>query len=133
SGTGSISRWSLDYVRIRLKTEMLESAGRWLCGTRLWPVWLRIGGMKIGRNCEISTVNDTVPELVVIGDETFFADGIYIAGPRISRATVTLAPVRLGARVFLGNHAVIRCGQCIADDVLIGVCTVGDDRGVPQG
>jgi non-ribosomal peptide synthetase-like protein len=89
--------------------------------------------MRIGRKCEISTIIDTLPELVEIGDETFFADGIYLAGPHITRGTVTLAPVRLGARVFIGNHAVIGCGQSIPDDVLLGVCTVADDRIIRGG
>ncbi|MGE3512130.1 MAG: amino acid adenylation protein, partial [Vicinamibacterales bacterium] len=130
---GVISRWSLAYVRVRLKTETLESAGRWLCGTRLWPVWLRIAGMRLGRDCEISTVIDTVPELVDIGPETFFADGILLGGPHISRGSVTLAPVRLDTRVFLGNHAVVAGGQQIPPDVLIGVCTVADDRRIRPG
>jgi non-ribosomal peptide synthetase-like protein len=133
SRPGCVSRWGLEYVRVRLKTDTLESAGRWLCGTLLWPVWLRMAGMRIGRQCEISTIIDTLPELVEIGDETFFADGIYLAGPHITRGTVTLARVRLGARVFIGNHAVIGCGQSIPDDVLLGVCTVADDRIIRRG
>ena len=125
---GVISRWSLSYVRMRLKVEITESAGRWLCGTLLWPVWLRAAGMKIGRGCEISTIIDTVPELIDIGPDTFFADGIHLGGARIFRGTVTLARVRLGGSVFLGNHAVIRGGQNIPGNVLVGVCTVADDR-----
>ena len=34
-----------------------------------------------------------MPELVEIGPDTFFADGIYLGGPRIQRGTVTLAEV----------------------------------------
>ncbi len=123
---GVISRWSLAYVRVRLKVGIVESAGRWLCGTLLWPVWLRAAGMKIGRGCEISTIIDTIPELVEIGPETFFADGIHLAGPKVSRGTVRLEPVRLGTNVFLGNHAVVDSGLNIPDDVLIGVCTAAD-------
>ena len=29
--------------------------------------------------------------MVDIGEESFFADGIYLAGPRVSRGSVTLA------------------------------------------
>jgi non-ribosomal peptide synthetase-like protein len=128
-----VSRWSPAYLRVRLKTEVLESAGRWLCGTLLWPVWLRAAGMKIGLRSEVGTIIDTVPELVEIGADCFFADGIHLAGPRISRGTVTLAPVRLGDGVFLGNHSVVGCGQTIPDGVLIGVSTVCDDRVMTRG
>src|SRR5581483_2108955 len=109
--TGVISRWSLSYVWVWLKTEMVRSAGVWLSGTLFWPVWLRLAGMRIGRGCEISTIIDVVPEHIEIGAETFFADGIYLGGPRVHRGTVTLNETRLGKNTFLGNHAVIPAGQ----------------------
>jgi non-ribosomal peptide synthetase-like protein len=89
--------------------------------------------MKIGRGSEISTIIDTVPELVEIGTETFFADGIYLGGPRIHQGTVSLTSTRLGKNTFLGNHAVIHAGQALPDDVLLGVCTVADDTVVQPG
>jgi non-ribosomal peptide synthetase-like protein len=124
---GVISRWSPAYLRVRLKSEMLEAAGGWLAGALFWPVWLRWAGMKVGRGCEISTILDTVPELVEIGAGTFLADGIYIGGPRIHRGTVTLAGTRLGGNVYLGNHVVIPAGRSLPGGVLLGVCTVAGE------
>ncbi|HEU5238056.1 MAG TPA: hypothetical protein VFU37_13050, partial [Pyrinomonadaceae bacterium] len=124
---GVISRWSVSYVRIWLKTELVRSAGELLSGTIFWPMWLRLAGMRVGRGCEISTIIDVVPELIEIGEESFFADGIYLCGPRVHRGTVTMSPTRLGKNTFVGNHAVIPGGQILPDDVLIGVCTVAND------
>jgi non-ribosomal peptide synthetase-like protein len=123
---GSIGRWSLAYVRVWLKTSIVDSANAWLSGTLMWRVWLRAAGMKIGRNSEVGTIVDTVPEMVEIGSETFFADGVYLAGPRIQQGTVTVARVAIGDRDFLGNHAVVAPEQALPDDVLLGVCTVAD-------
>jgi non-ribosomal peptide synthetase-like protein len=122
-----IGRWSLAYLRVRLKAEMLEAAGGWLAGALFWPVWLRWAGMKVGCACEISTILDTVPELVEIGAGTFLADGIYIGGPRLDRGTVTLAHTRLGSGVYLGNHVVIPAGRTLPGGVLLGVCTVAGE------
>ncbi len=130
---GTMSRWSGDYVRVVLKTELVNSANTWLSGTLMWPMWLRAAGMRVGRDCEISTIIDVVPEHVTIGASTFFADGIYLGGARVSHGTVTLAHTTLGNGVFLGNHAVIRAGQNIADGVLIGVSTTVDDSVARQG
>jgi non-ribosomal peptide synthetase-like protein len=130
---GSISRWSSDYVRVMLKTELLNTAGLWLSGTLMWPMWLRAAGMRVGRDCEISTIIDVVPEHVEIGDSSFFADGIYLGGARVSQGTVTLQRTTLGRGVFIGNHAVIRAGQRIADGVLIGVSTTIDDGAAQAG
>ena len=128
-----ISRWSLAYVRVWVKTQLVQSAGQWLSGTLFWPMWLRLAGMKVGRGCEISTIIDVVPELIEIGDESFFADGIYLGGPDVHRGTVTLRPTRLGKNTFLGNHSVIPGGQTLPDNILIGVCTVADDTNIRAG
>jgi len=123
---GVISRWSLAYIRAWLKTELVHKAGEWLSGTLFWPAWLRRAGMTIGENCEISTIIDTVPELVEIGRETFFADGIYLGGPAVHRGTVTLARTRVGPDSFAGNHAVFPPGQQLPDGILVGVSTRAD-------
>jgi non-ribosomal peptide synthetase-like protein len=130
---GVISRWSLAHVRVWLKMLILDSANDWLNGTLLWRTWLRGAGMKVGRNTELSTIFDTVPELVEIGSDTFLADGIYLAAPVVHRGTVTLARTRLGNRVFMGNYAVVRTGQTIPDGVLLGVCTVADETLLQPG
>ena len=130
---GVVSLWSLAYVRVWLKTGILQSAGNWLSGTLFWPVWLRAAGMTIGARCEVSTIIDVVPELMTFGADVFLADGIYLGGPRIQRGTVTLDHTSLGDRTFLGNHVVIASGQHLPDDILLGVCTVADDRIVRSG
>jgi non-ribosomal peptide synthetase-like protein len=130
---GVISRWSPAYIRVWLKSGLVDSAGTWLSGGLYWPVWLRWAGMKVGSGCEISTIIDVIPELIRIGPDTFFADGIYLGGPRIRRGNVTLARVHLGNNTFLGNHAVVPGGQRLPGDILIGICTVADDRVVRPG
>ena len=130
---GVISLRSLGYIRVWLKTWILGQASEWLSGTLFWPSWLRMAGMKIGKGSEISTIIDVVPELVGIGGGTFFADGIYLGGPRISQGTVSLARTELGANTFLGNHVVISSGQSLPDDILIGISTPADAARIRQG
>jgi non-ribosomal peptide synthetase-like protein len=130
---GVFSRWSPGYVRVWLKTGLVDAAGQWLYGTLFWPLWLRGAGMKVGRGCEISGLIDTVPEMIEIGDKTFCADGIYLGGPRVHRGTVTLTPVRLGVNTFLGNGVIIAEGQRLPDDILLGVCTAADEHQIRPG
>jgi non-ribosomal peptide synthetase-like protein len=130
---GSISRFDPAYVRVALKSEVLQSAGDWLAGTLLWPAWLRLAGMRVGRNCEISTIIDVVPECLEIGDDCFLADGIYLGGPRLHRGVVTLTHTRLSHGDFVGNHAVILDGQELPEEVLVGVCTVPEPEHMHGG
>ena len=45
---GVIGRWSTAYIRVWLKTGLVDSASDWLSGALFWPLWLRLAGMKSG-------------------------------------------------------------------------------------
>ena len=112
-------------VRVELKTSLLDAANTWLSGSLFWPLWLRAAGMRLGRHAEVSTIVDTVPDLVTIGDESFLADGIYLGGPRVDRGTLTLAPV--DGRQPRRSSAITPCsgrGRDSPTRRLLGVCTV---------
>ena len=130
---GTSSRWSAGYVRIWLKPSLVDGGSRWLYGTLFWPYWLRLAGMTVGRDCEISSLLDTVPESVTIGNKNFFADGIYVGGPQLHRGTVTVAHTTFGSSTFLGNGAIIPAGMHLPDDVLLGICTIADQATLRSG
>ncbi len=125
---GNVHRWSAEFATIWEKTRAVDTAGRWLSGSLLWPIWLRIAGMRVGRGCEISTIIDVIPDTVTIGDGCFFADGIYFASPRVNRGVVSVDATTLGANTFIGNHAVMPAGPTYGRDLFIGVSTVADAR-----
>lgn len=130
---GRIPMRSWGYIRVALKSNLVESAGRLLSGTLFWPVWLRLAGMKIGRDCEISTIIDVVPELVEIESECFLADGVYLGPPHLRRGAADLDKVTLSPNTFIGNHAVVPSGSKLPADILLGVCTVADQRQIRPG
>jgi non-ribosomal peptide synthetase-like protein len=78
-------------------------------------------------------VTDVEPSTVEIGDETFFADGIYLGGPALHAGTATIEPVTLSPSCFVGNHAVLPSGTRLARETLVGTATRGsglpDDAG----
>ncbi|MDF1836625.1 MAG: amino acid adenylation domain-containing protein [Planctomycetota bacterium] len=130
-GTFPLRSWPA--IKAWIKAEQVQRAGRWISGSLFWPWWLRACGMHVGRNSEISTIIDCVPERISIGQETFFADGIYLAPPKLYRGTLTVSDTALGEGTFLGNHAVIPSGLRLPDDILLGVCTVADGQQIREG
>jgi non-ribosomal peptide synthetase-like protein len=127
---GSYALGSFASSRMTLQSGLVEAAGKWLSGTLMWPMWLNLAGARIGKGCEISTVTDVIPSTVRIGRETFFADGIYLGGPRVHAGTATVGDVELGESSFVGNHAVLPAGTRIARGSLVGISTRGD--GLPE-
>lgn len=130
---GSMGRWSVPYAWMWIRSGVLSRAGTWLAGSLFWRWWLRLAGLNMGRNCEVSTIIDVVPEHVTIGDDCFFADGIYLAGPRIRRGVVETGRAEFGERVFLGNHVVIDPHTRLPSDVLLGVSTKVEQDKVRAG
>lgn len=130
---GVIAQRTPAYARVWLKGVLVDSSCRILSGTLFWPIWLRAAGMKVAKDCEISTIIDVVPELVSIGPHVFFADGIYLGMPVTHRGTVKLARLSLSERTFVGNHAVIPCDQDLPKDILIGVSTVAHVDYITEG
>jgi len=127
---GVYSQWSWQSLRIWSKTGLLESVTDWLWGSIFWTTWLSIAGMKIGKRCEFSTVIDVLPETISVGDESFFADAIYLAAPVCHRGTITVRNTTLGAGTFLGNHAVIPAGHDYPPGMFVGVSTVPNPQQV---
>ncbi|MEY3144192.1 MAG: hypothetical protein RLY21_2685 [Planctomycetota bacterium] len=127
---GAFALESSASLRMSLQSMLVEGAGKWLSGTIMWPIWLNFAGARIGRGCEISTITDVVPSTVAIGPETFFADGIYLGGPKLHAGTATVEPVVLERSCFVGNHAVLPSGTRLARETLVGISTRGS--GLPD-
>ncbi len=130
---GSASRWTGAYVRVWLKPGLVDNASKWLYGTLFWPYWLRLAGMRVGRDCEISSLIDTIPESVTIGRKNFFADGIYLGFPRLHRGVVTVTHTTFGNTTFFGNGVIVPGGQRLPDDLLLGICTVAEQSSMRPG
>ena len=87
------------------------------------PMWLRLLGVKVGRNAEISTAEGMTPELVTLGEDSFIADGAMLGDEELRGGWMVLQPTKIGNRSFIGNGAYVASGAIVPDDVLIGVQT----------
>ena len=82
--------------------------------------WLRLMGMRVGRNAEVSTASSFAPDLAHVGDDAFVADCVSLGTPRIGRGQMDLEETRIGVRAFIGNSAVVAGGVTVGEDCLVG-------------
>ena len=87
------------------------------------PLWMRLLGVKVGLNAEISTAEGMTPELLELGDDSFIADGALLGDEEQRGGWMILKSTIIGSRTFIGNGAYVQNGASIPDDVLIGVQT----------
>ena len=118
---------SLDYVHKWLSDGIMKMSRGVLLPlytTIYFPSWLRLLGAKIGARAELSTVWNFSPELVEVGEESFFADGSIIGGKRLFRGRFEIAINRIGRRSFVGNSAILPVGASLGDGCLLGVQSI---------
>lgn len=108
--------WFLRYLMTNTRHILLP-----LYATLFLPGFLRSLGAKIGRHVEISTITQTVPDLLEIGDGSFLADACIVGGHHIFGGQIELRRNRVGSRTFVGNSALVPAGINLGEDSLIGV------------
>lgn len=121
---GAYSVYSWFYTRkwvVALATEVTLETLSSLYATVYMRNWYRLMGAKIGKDAEISSNLAGRYDLTEIGEKCFIADEVTLGDEDIRRGTMTLAPVRTAARVFVGNDGVVPPGASIPEGVLIGI------------
>jgi non-ribosomal peptide synthetase-like protein len=88
--------------------------------TIYFPTWLRMLGAKIGKFAELSTVSQFAPDLMKLGERSFFADGSIIGGRCYHNGMVEVGFSEVGDRSFIGNSAMLPINRPVGDDSLIG-------------
>lgn len=85
---------------------------------------LRMLGVNIGKRAELSVLGYVSPDLVSLGQESFFADGSIVGGLRLFNGLCEMSTNSIGSRSFIGNSAVVPAGNSVGDSCLIGVMSV---------
>lgn len=94
----------------------------WLYASTITPLWARLLGARVGKNCEISTFNGQIG-LAEIGDECFIADDVSLGAREVKNGWVRLDGISLASRCFIGNSAEVRAGVSVGSHVLVGVAS----------
>ncbi len=122
--SGTYSVFSGFYLRkwlVSLGTEVTLETLSSLFATIFMRAWYRLMGAKIGRGAEISTNLSGRYDIVGIGAGNFIADEVVFGDEEIRRGWMHLEPVQTGARVFVGNDAVVPPGSSIPEGMLLGI------------
>ncbi|MDP4197467.1 MAG: hypothetical protein Q8940_20645 [Bacteroidota bacterium] len=114
-----IRKWLVDYL-MHMSLSILHT----LYATLYVVPFLRALGVTIGKRAEISTVTHISPDLLYIGDESFFADASMAGTPKTYMNQITLAEAKIGRRTFIGNSALVPINTTIKDGCLIGVLSL---------
>lgn len=110
-----LRKWFVDTFYRTSRTVALP-----LYTTIFFPTWLRMLGAKIGKFAELSTVSQFSPDLMKLGERSFFADGSIIGGRSYYNGMVEVGISEVGDRSFIGNSAMLPINRPVGDDCLVG-------------
>ncbi|MFK0296258.1 Pls/PosA family non-ribosomal peptide synthetase [Streptomyces sp. NPDC090442] len=105
-----------------------------LSGSPLMGRYLRLLGARIGPRTTIATGVVPLPSLVRIGADASVGYGVTLRAWRVADGWVTVAPIDIGPRAYVGAHAVLEPGARMAAGSGLGEQSVlGQGETVPPG
>jgi non-ribosomal peptide synthetase-like protein len=130
---GRYPMWGWTHLRLwALQGLLALSPLGTLSGSPLAAPYLRLLGARIGRHTHIATPGLSLPTLIDIGDGASIGYGAQLQTAHVDRGWVTVGPVSVGARAFVGANAVLQPGASVAEDAsLAEMSLAGLGQAVP--
>lgn len=119
-------KWFFDQL-MKLSLQVIGT----LYSTLYLQKWFKLLGVKMGKRCEISTVEFISPDLLVTGNESFLADSVSVGASYVRNGYIEIAKTYIGNRTFVGNSAVLSPKDRLGDDVLVGVLSKMKKENLP--
>jgi len=105
-----------------------------LAGTPLMPLFFRLMGAKVGRNCLIDTPHCCCFDLVTIGDDTSINAETQLLGYRIENGELIFGSVEIGKQCFVGIRSALGLNTRMEDDSRLDDLSLLDDgQFIPTG
>jgi non-ribosomal peptide synthetase-like protein len=132
---GRYPLWGKYYCRWWLVRKALDlSPLSYLAGSPLMPLYLRLLGARIGKNCHIATAQVHLPDLIEIGEQVSIGYDAELAPFVVGNGWLEMAPIRIGAGAFIGTKSVLLAGAEVGRAARIAEQTlVSRDARIPEG
>ncbi|MEV5986747.1 Pls/PosA family non-ribosomal peptide synthetase [Streptomyces sp. NPDC052051] len=133
---GRYPLWGPTYLRLWLLNLLLVGVSplRVLSGSPLMGPYLRLLGARVGARTTIATSLVSLPTLLSVGSDTAVGYGASLRSWHVEDGWVTVAPISIGKRAYVGANAVLEPGARMGHRSGLGEQSViGQGEAVPAG
>ncbi|MFJ3824507.1 Pls/PosA family non-ribosomal peptide synthetase [Streptomyces nodosus] len=135
-GPGRYPLWGVTYLRLWALNLLLAAFSplRVLSGSPLMAPYLRLLGARVGARTTIATGMIALPALLRIGDDAAIGYGASLRSWEVVDGWVTVAPITIGERSYVGANAVLEPGASLGRRAGLGEQSlIGQGEAVPEG
>ena len=128
--------WGLRYFRFWLVRSLVQVNPMALfAGSPLYNVYLRLLGMRIGRDSVIvSALVPVCTDLISIGDNAVVRRDAIVQGYRARSGMIQTGPIHIGNNAYVGEAAVLDIDTAMEDDAQLGhASSLQSGQRVPNG
>ncbi|GAA2447461.1 non-ribosomal peptide synthetase [Streptomyces pulveraceus] len=133
---GRYPLWGATYLRLWVLDVLVLGISplRVLSGSPLMGPYLRLLGARVAPGTTIATGLVGLPALLRVDRDAAIGYGAVLRPWQVSDGWVTVAPITIGERAFVGANAVCEPGACLGPGSALGEQSVaGPDDPVPAG
>ncbi|WP_406499735.1 amino acid adenylation domain-containing protein [Streptomyces sp. NBC_00846] len=132
---GHYPLWGRTYLRLWALHLLVEiSPLRVLSGSPMAAPYLRLLGARVGARTTIATGMIGLPALLTIGSDAAVGYAVSLRPWKVADGRVTVAPITVGERAFVGANAVLEPGARMGPDSGLGEQSViGQDESMAAG
>ena len=113
---GDYPLWGNFYFRNWLVNNILRLVpSQFMNGTPLYPLYLRMLGVKIATDAQISAINIGVHDLLEIGKDASVSSQVVLNNMWVEDGLLKIRKIHIGDHAYVGSNAVINGGCNIED------------------
>jgi non-ribosomal peptide synthetase-like protein len=127
--------WSLRYLRFWIARRAIQlNPLNLLAGTPLYPVYLRLLGIKVGRDALILSMPPVCSDLVSVGANTAIRQDVVFPGYTAHNGYIYPGTINIGSNVLICDATVLDIFTSVGDGSQIGTTSaLVEGQSVPAG
>ncbi len=113
---GDYPLWGMYYFRwwfVQTMQRLLPA--QFMNGTPLYPLYLRMLGVKVARDAQLSSLTIGAEDLVTIGSDVSMSSAVVLDNVTVEGGMLKLRKIVIGDHAYIGSSAVISGGSVIEE------------------
>ena len=113
---GEYPLWGVYYFRYWfVDTALRLVPAQFMNGTPIYPLYLRLLGVRVAKNAQLSSFTVGAYDLLEIGDDASLSSAVIIDNVSVDNGLIKFSKVKIGDHAYIGSSAILSGGSTVED------------------